>query len=147
MNNGQTIEILVADDNDDDILMIQEAVDEARLLNLLHVVNDGQEAMSFLRRENPYQDARRPGLVLLDINMPKMDGFEVLKEMKADASLRHIPVVMLTTSRRDEDIVQSYSDGACSYIPKPVDFHSFQEVAKQFSLYWALVSKIPPALG
>lgn len=143
MNKDETIEILVVDDNEDDVIMIQEAVEEARLLNLMHVVHDGQEAMTFLRRQAPFQDARAPGLVLLDINMPKMNGFEVLKEMKTDPALRHIPVVMLTTSHRDEDIVKSYADGACSYIPKPVDFNSFQEVAKQFSLYWALVSKIP----
>ena len=141
--NELPIEILVVDDNDDDVLIIQEAFTQEKLVNVLQVVRDGEEALAYLRRQGKYHDAGQPGLVLLDINMPKKDGLEVLKEIKQDASLRHIPVVMLTTSSRDEDVIRSYSGGACSYITKPVMVEKLREVLKQFELYWALVSKIP----
>lgn len=138
------IDILLVEDNDDDIVLIREALEDARLLNMLHVVTDGQEAMEYLRQQGRHQDVAPPGLVLLDINMPKKNGFEVLIEMKAIPALRHIPVVMLTSSDREEDIVRSYSDGASSFIRKPVNFNDFQEVIKQFAIYWALVVKVPP---
>jgi CheY-like chemotaxis protein len=146
MNNKpitQSVEILLAEDNDDDILLIQESFAEAKIVNVLNVVRDGEEALAYLRREEEYKDAVMPGLLLLDINMPKMNGFEVLREVKADPALRHLPVVMLTTSQNEADVVRSYSEGACSYIMKPARFEELGKVVKQFALYWALVARIP----
>lgn len=140
---GEPMEILLVEDNEDDILLEQEALADAKLVNLMSVVRDGEEALAYLRREGKYQNARLPGLILLDINMPKKNGFEVLKEIKTDADLRHIPVVMLTTSDSEADIVKSYARGACSFITKPMDFDKFRDVIRQFALYWALVSRIP----
>ena len=139
----QPIEILLVEDNDDDIVLTKEAFAAARLINVIHVVKDGEEAMAYLRQEGVYRDSPKPVLVLLDINMPRKDGFEVLEEMKADPALRHIPVAMLTTSDREEDVLRSYIEGACSFIRKPVDFASFREALKKFSVYWALVVKLP----
>ena len=139
----QPLEILLVEDNEDDILLEQEALAEAKLVNLMSVVRDGEEAMAFLRRQGRYQNAQMPGLILLDINMPKKNGFEVLNEIKADPALIHIPVVMLTTSDNEADIVKSYAKGACSYITKPMDFDKFREVIKRFAIYWALVARIP----
>ncbi len=139
----QSVEILLAEDNDDDILLIQESFADAKVVNVLNVVRDGEEAMAYLRREGEYQDAVMPGLLLLDINMPKKNGFEVLREIKADPSLRHLPVVMLTTSQNETDVVRSYSEGACSYIMKPAKFEELRRVVKRFALYWALVVRIP----
>jgi CheY-like chemotaxis protein len=140
---NQPVEILLVEDNEDDIVLTQEAFTEARLVNVINTVRDGEEALAYLRREGKYKVARLPGLILLDINMPKKNGFEVLEAMKADPSLRSLPVIMLTTSDREEDIVCSYADGACSYIRKPVDLDRFVDVVKQFELYWTLVSQIP----
>src|SRR5581483_11705344 len=140
---NQPVEILLVEDNEDDIVLTQEAFTEARLVNVINTVRDGEEALAYLRREGKYKVARLPGLILLDINMPKKNGFEVLEAMKADPSLRSLPVIMLTTSDREEDIVRSYADGACSYIRKPVDLDRFVDVVKQFELYWTLVSQIP----
>ena len=106
-------------------------------------MRDGEEALSYLRRKDKYQYAQRPGLILLDINMPRKNGFEVLHEMKADPGLSHIPVIMLTTSESEADVVKSYAKGACSFITKPMNFDKFGEVIKQFAVYWALVSRIP----
>ncbi len=148
MNNKpitQSVEILLAEDNDDDIVLIRESFAQAKLINDLHVVKDGEEALAYLRREGEYKDAVRPGIVLLDINMPRKNGFEVLKEIKADPALRHLPVVMLTTSRSEADVVRSYSEGACSYIMKPVRFEEFVGVVTTFTLYWTLVARIPPS--
>jgi CheY-like chemotaxis protein len=141
--SSQPMEILLVEDNEDDILLEREALAEAQLVNLMHVVRDGEEAMAFLRREGKYHNAQRPGLILLDINMPKKNGFEVLNEIKADPALKHMPVVMLTTSDSEADIVKSYAKGACSFITKPMDFDKFRDVARQFALYWALVARIP----
>ncbi len=140
---NQPVEILLVEDNEDDIVLTQEAFTEARLVNVINTVRDGEEALAYLRREGKYKVARLPGLILLDINMPKKNGFEVLEAMKADPSLQSLPVIMLTTSDREEDIVRSYADGACSYIRKPVDLDRFVDVVKQFELYWTLVSQIP----
>jgi CheY-like chemotaxis protein len=137
------MEILLVEDNEDDILLEQEALADAKLVNLMSVVRDGEQALAYLRREGEYQNAPVPGLILLDINMPKKNGFEVLNEIKADPALMHIPVVMLTTSDNEADIVKSYARGACSFITKPMDFDKFRDVIRQFALYWALVSRIP----
>jgi len=140
---SEPLELLLVEDNEDDIVIIREAFADARLGNVLNTVRDGEEALAYLRQEGRYQDAHRPGLVLLDINMPKKNGFEVLETIKAHPQLRSLPVIMLTTSDREEDIVHSYADGACSYIRKPVDLNQFNEVVKHFELYWTLVSRIP----
>jgi CheY-like chemotaxis protein len=139
----QPMEILLVEDNEDDILLEQEAIADAKLVNLMFVVRDGEEALAYLRRQDQYQNAQMPGLILLDINMPKKNGFEVLNELKADPDLMHIPVVMLTTSDSEADIVKSYAKGACSFITKPMDFDKFRDVIKQFALYWALVCRVP----
>ncbi len=140
---GEPMEILLVEDNEDDILLEREALADAKLVNLMSVVRDGEEAMAYLRRQGTYRNARVPGLILLDINMPKKNGFEVLNELKADPTLRHIPVVMLTTSDSESDIIKSYARGACSFITKPMDFDKFRDVIRQFALYWALVSRVP----
>ena len=143
MTNTEPMEILLVEDNEDDIVLEQEALADAKLVNLMYVVRDGEEAMAYLRRRGKYHDAQMPGLILLDINMPKKNGFEVLNEIKTDPVLMHIPVVMLTTSDSEADIVKSYAKGACSYITKPMDFNKFGDVIKQFALYWALVARVP----
>jgi CheY-like chemotaxis protein len=140
---SQVVDILLVENNEDDVVLIREAFADARLVNIVHVVRDGEEALAYLRCEGPYRDAARPGLVLLDIAMPKKNGFETLHDMRTDPTLRTIPVVMLTTSRREEDIAHSYAEGACSFISKPVRVEQLHEVLKQFALYWVLVSKVP----
>ena len=140
---NKPIEILLVEDNDDDVVFIREAFADANLLNLLNGVKDGVEAMAYLRREGEYEDRNLPGLVLLDINMPRKNGFEVLEEMKADPLLRQVPVIMLTCSKREEDVVRSYDGGVSTFITKPVSFDAFQEMVRRFSLYWTLVARIP----
>jgi CheY-like chemotaxis protein len=138
-----TIEILLVEDNEDDIVLIQEAFAGARMMNMINNVRDGEAAMAYLRREGPYKNAVRPGLILLDINMPKMNGFEVLEAIKADPQFQSLPVIMLTTSDREEDVVHSYLYGACSYIRKPVSLERFIDVVKRFEIYWTMVSLVP----
>ena len=144
---SEPVEVLLVDDNEDDIVLIEEAFAEVKLMNVIFKVRDGEGALAYLRQERPYTHMRRPGLVLLDINMPKKNGFEVLNEIKSDPALMHIPVVMLTTSDSEADIVRSYAKGACSYITKPMDFDKFRDVVKQFALYWVLVARIPSQQG
>ncbi len=139
----EPVELLLVEDNEDDIVLIEEAFAEARLMNVLCKVRDGEEALAYLRQEGPYRRTRRPGLVLLDINLPKKNGFEVLHAMKTDPRLQSLPVVMLTTSDREDDIVRSYADGACSYIRKPMSLEQFAQVVKDFELYWTMVSRVP----
>jgi len=141
--NKRMIKILLAEDNDDDIVMIQDAFAHSKIINTFDVVKNGVEALAYLHKEWPYADKDRPGLILLDINMPKKNGFEVLEALKQDPQFDYIPVIMLTTSEREEDIVKSYKAGACSYITKPVNFGNFAKVIEQFAIYWALVAKIP----
>jgi len=144
MDSGKKlIKILLAEDNEDDIVMIKDAFAHSKIINSFDVVKNGEEALSFLRKEGQYADRDRPGLILLDINMPKKNGFEVLEALKKDPRFDYIPVIMLTTSEREEDIVKSYKEGACSYITKPVNFNNFAKVVEQFALYWGLISKIP----
>lgn len=137
-------DILIAEDNEDDILLIREAFETVQMTNRVAVVRDGVEALAYLRGEERFKDSPLPGMVLLDINMPKKTGLEVLAEIKADPRLRALPVVMLTVSERDEDILRSFEQGACSYIRKPVTFTRFIAIVKEFELYWTLVSKVPP---
>jgi len=137
------IEVLLAEDNDDDILMIRTAFARSKLINVLNVVKDGEEALAYLRRQGRYVDTHPPGLVLLDLNMPKKNGFEVLQELKADPAIRHLPVVILTTSRQEEDVVRSYADGAASFIIKPEGLGALQTLTERFELYWARVARVP----
>jgi CheY-like chemotaxis protein len=128
------IRILLAEDNPDDIEITKKALKEAKIINALSVVRDGQEAVDYLLHKGAYQDAAacpKPGLILLDINLPKMNGLEVLKIIKNDADLKRIPVVMLTVSKRDEDILKSYNGGCNSFIQKPVNFENFIEIIKR----------------
>ena len=138
------LRILLVEDNDDDVVMLLEAFAGVPLVRL-DTVRDGEEAMAYLRREGKYKDASLPGLLLLDIRMPKKDGYGVLREMKADPALRHVPVVVLTTSAGEEDVVRSYAEGACSYLQKPVGLTGSQNMARQFALYWTELARVPTA--
>jgi CheY-like chemotaxis protein len=138
-----SLDILVVEDNDDDVVLIQEAFSEAKVINRLAFVRDGEEAMAYLRKQGAYATAPMPGMVLSDINMPKKNGFEMLADIKADPRLRAVLVIMLTVSDRQEDIVRSFEQGACSYIRKPVTLTSFVAVVKELERYWSLVSRVP----
>lgn len=140
--NG-AIEILLVDDNDDDILLLQESLEGFPAVRVAQVVRDGEEALEYLRSVGRHAGSTRPGLVLLDINMPRKNGFEVLTEMKADPALRGIPVVMLTTSNRETDVLQAYHNGACSFISKPISFDRLVVMADHFVQYWSSVARIP----
>ncbi|GGP64510.1 response regulator [Saccharothrix coeruleofusca] len=137
------IDVLLVEDDPGDALMTQEAFEHHKIRNQLHVVRDGVEAMEFLRREGEYASAPRPGLILLDLNLPKRDGREVLADIKADESLRTIPVVVLTTSEAEEDILRSYDLHANAYVTKPVDFDRFIEVVRQIDDFFVTVVKLP----
>jgi CheY-like chemotaxis protein len=138
------IEVLLVEDDPGDVLMTQEAFEEHKVRNHLAVVNDGAEAVAYLRREGKFADAPRPDLILLDLNLPKRDGREVLAEIKADPDLRQIPVVVLTTSQADEDIARSYQLHANAYVTKPVDFERFIAVVRQIDEFFICVVKLPP---
>jgi CheY-like chemotaxis protein len=140
------ITILMADDDEDDRLMTKEAFNEARLANDLRFVVDGLELLDYLYRRGKYSDpatSPRPGLILLDLNMPRKDGREALKEIKADPKLRQIPIVVLTTSKAEEDIYRSYDLGVNSYITKPVSFEGLVEVVKTLTEYWFKIVQLP----
>ena len=137
------LEILVVDDNEDDVLLLQESFSDVPSVNLSHIARDGAEALAYLRREGEFAGVSHPDLVLLDINMPKMNGFELLAQIKTDPKLRCIPVIMLTTSTRDEDIARSYDHGASSFVSKPVNFDTLKEIVKLLSAYWTFVSAVP----
>ena len=137
------VDVLLVEDDDGDVLMTREAFEHHKIRNNLHVVQDGEEALQFLHREGPYADAPRPGLILLDLNLPRRDGREVLAELKADPELRVIPVVVLTTSEAEEDILRSYSLHANAYVSKPVDFDRFIDVIRQIDDFFVTVVKLP----
>ena len=137
------IEVLLVEDDEGDVLMTREALKEGKVLNRLNVVGDGVEALAYLRREPGYADVTRPDLVLLDLNLPKRDGRQVLADVKTDPDLRRIPVVVLTTSEAEEDIVRSYSLHANAYITKPVDFERFAGVVHQIDEFFVGVVKLP----
>ena len=138
------IEVLLVEDDPGDVLMTREAFDEHRVNNRLNVVSDGVEALAYLRRQPPFSDAVRPDLILLDLNLPRRDGRQVLEEIKEDESLRHIPVVVLTTSQLDEDILRSYQLHANAYVTKPVDFDQFIRAVRQIDEFFVSVVKLPP---
>lgn len=138
------IEILLIEDNPADIRLTQEAFREARLRNTVHVVQDGVSAMAFIRQAAPFQNAPRPDLVLLDLNLPKKDGREVLREIKADPHTRLIPVVVLTTSDDEEDVLRSYDLHANAYLVKPIDVLRFIKMIQSLESFWLSVVKLPP---
>jgi CheY-like chemotaxis protein len=138
------IEVLLVEDDPGDVLMTQEAFAEHKVRNRLAVVSDGEEAIAYLRREGRFSDAVRPDLVLLDLNLPRRDGRQVLEEIKSDERLRQIPVVVLTTSQADEDILRSYELHANAYVTKPVDFDQFIAVVRQIDQFFVSVVKLPP---
>ncbi len=143
-NPPETFEILLVEDNPGDARLAQEALKEGRMSSRLKVVVDGVEAMAYLRREGSFGDAPRPHLVLLDLNLPRKDGRQVLAEMKADPELRRIPVVVLTTSQAEQDVGRSYDLHANCYITKPVDLDRFISVVRSIEEYWCSVVTLPP---
>jgi CheY-like chemotaxis protein len=138
------IEVLLVEDDPGDVLMTREAFEDNKLNNKLHVVNDGEQAIAFLTRQKPFDEAPRPDLILLDLNLPRKDGREVLAEIKADEELRSIPVVVLTTSEAEEDILRSYNLHANAYVTKPVDFERFIGVVRHIDKFFVSVVKLPP---
>ena len=145
-NKGRPITILMADDDADDRLMTKEAFDESRLVNDLRFVEDGVELLDYLKRRGKFEDpasSPRPGLILLDLNMPKKDGREALKEIKSDPNLKSIRIVILTTSKAEEDIYRTYDLSAASYITKPVTFAAMAEVVKVLGKYWLEIVALP----
>lgn len=143
---GNPIEILLVEDSAGDIRLTREALSEAKVANNLAVARDGIEALAYLRREGSHGDAPRPDIILLDLNMPRMDGRELLEHIKADASLAAIPVVVLTTSKAEEDIVRSYQLHANCYITKPVDLEQFLKVVRSIEDFWLTVVRLPPKM-
>jgi len=137
------IEVLLVEDNLGDVRLTQEALRDAKVRNNLHVVPDGVEAMAFLRRESRYAGVPRPDLVLLDLNLPKKGGLEVLEEIKTDDDLQRIPVVILTTSQAEQDVVQSYRRRANAYVTKPVDLEQFLKVVQAIEEFWLEIVKLP----
>lgn len=144
--NGNPIVILMADDDADDRMLTRDALEESRVLNELRFVEDGEELMDYLRRNGKFAnvaDSPRPGLILLDLNMPKKDGREALKEIKSDPNFRRIPVVIMTTSKAEEDIFRSYDFGASSFITKPVTFDRLVELMRTLGEYWVEFVELP----
>jgi len=139
----KTIDVLLVEDDPGDVLMTREAFADHKVANRLSVVSDGVSALEFLRKEGEYADAPVPDLILLDLNLPRMDGREVLEALKADANLRAIPVVVLTTSEAEEDVVRSYSLHANAYVTKPVDFDRFIDVVRQIDEFFVEVVRLP----
>ena len=136
IRRSKPIEILLVEDNPGDVRLVREALLEAKMRNNMSVAGDGEEALAFLRKQGQYTNAPIPGLVLLDLNLPRKDGFEVLQEIKSDAKLMHIPVVVLTTSQAEQDIVKSYNLHANAYVTKPVDLNQFLAVVKAIEGFW-----------
>lgn len=137
------IELLLVEDDPGDVLMTREALNDSKLLNHLHVVDNGEQALDFLRRQGEFIDAPRPDLVLLDLNLPRLDGREVLAIVKEDPELRTIPIVVLTTSDAEEDVIRSYNLHANAYVTKPVDFDTFVSVVRQVDEFFLTVVRLP----
>lgn len=148
MTSGKPITILVADDDPDDRLLIEDAFLESKLGNKLYFVKDGIELLEYLRHEGEYANPEvspRPGIILLDLNMPRMDGREALVEIKKDPSLKQIPIVVLTTSKAEEDILRTYDTGVNSFITKPVTFEGLVDLVRVLTSYWIQIVELPPA--
>jgi CheY-like chemotaxis protein len=140
---GEPIEVLLVEDDPGDVLLIREAFEFNKVHNNLHVVGDGEQALHFLRREGEHAGSRRPDLVLLDLNLPRKDGREVLAEVKGDPDLRTIPIVVLTTSEAEEDVLKSYQLHANAYVTKPVDFERFVAIVRQIDDFFVSVVRLP----
>ena len=146
MTTFKSITILIAEDDQDDYLLMKKAMEQTKIVNELHWVKDGEELLDYLLHRGSYQDHKnspKPVLILLDLNMPKVDGREALKQIKQNENLRMIPVVILTTSKRDEDVVQSYNLGVNSFIRKPEDFSKFIDIIRDVSHYWFDIVELP----
>lgn len=143
--NLRPIEILLVEDNPGDVLLTRRALKDGKIYTHLHVVEDGEEAMEFVRQQGRYSEAPLPDLILLDLNLPKMDGREVLNLLKADEKLKRIPVVVLTSSKAEEDVLRAYNLCANCYITKPVDFDQFFRVVKAIEDFWLSIVTLPPA--
>lgn len=137
------IDILVVDDSEDAVVLTREAFEATEALRIAHVAGDGVEALKYLRREAPFERVRRPGLILLDLNMPGLNGIETLRAIKRDPALRHIPVIVLTVSDQPSDIRAAYAEGAAGYVRKPDDFEAFAGVVRELQDYWTLVCRLP----
>jgi chemotaxis family two-component system response regulator Rcp1 len=140
----RAIEILMVEDNPGDVRLTREALKGGKVLNQLHVVEDGVAALDFLYRRPPHQNAPRPDLILLDLNLPKMDGRDVLSRIKSDDALKIIPVVVLTTSQAEEDVLRAYRLSANCYVTKPVDLHQFNRIVAAIEEFWLTVVSLPP---
>jgi len=143
-DKGKQIDILMVEDNPGDVRLVREAFKDSKIKNNLSVAEDGVEAMAYLRNEGKYKDMTRPDLILLDLNLPKKNGREVLAEVKSDESLKMIPVVILTMSKAEEDIQKSYELQANAYVTKPVDLTKFLDVVKSIEGFWLAIVKLPP---
>ncbi|MHB2150691.1 response regulator [Calditrichota bacterium LG25] len=146
---GRPITILMAEDDKDDQLLVRDSFDECHLVNELLFVEDGQQLIDYLKRRPPYNDEEKtpfPDIILLDLNMPRKDGREALEEIKRDPKLKHIPVIVLTTSKAEEDILRTYKLGAAGFISKPVTFNNLVKVVQTLSDYWFQIVKLPPKL-
>ena len=142
-DESRVIDVLLVEDDEGDVLMTREAFEYYKIQNRLHVVSDGEQAMQFLHREGQYADAPRPGLILLDVNLPRKSGMEVLADLKQDDDLLTIPVIMLTTSQAEEDILRSYELHANAYVTKPVDFENFIAAIRQIDDFFLTLVKLP----
>ena len=142
--SGAPIEILLVEDNPGDVRLTQEAIREAKIRNQLNVVNDGEQAIAYVRRQDVYSDRPRPDLILLDLNLPRKDGREVLQELKSDPDLHRIPVVVLTSSAAEQDILSTYDLYANAYVTKPVDLEQFLHVVASIQDFWLNIVKLPP---
>lgn len=140
----EPVEILLAEDNPNDVEMTKRAFDKGKFLNNIHVAEDGVEAMAFLRQEGEYADKPRPDIILLDLEMPRKDGKEVLAELETDPDLSHIPVIVLTSSEAEQDVIESYKHNANAYMTKPVGYKEFQNIIRQIESFWFEVVKFPP---
>ena len=146
---GRPITILMAEDDKDDQLLVRDSFDECHLVNELLFVEDGQQLIDYLKRRPPYNDEKKapfPDIILLDLNMPRKDGREALEEIKRDPELKHIPVIVLTTSKAEEDILRSYKLGVAGFISKPVTFNGLVQVVRTLTDYWFQIVKLPPKL-
>ena len=141
--NSSPIDLLLIEDDPGDVVMTREALSGAKVLHNLHVIDNGESAVAFVKRQGQYADAPRPDLILLDLNLPRLDGREVLALIKADESLRQIPVVILTTSDAEEDIARSYDLHANAYVTKPVDFEAFMRIVRQVDDFFLSVARLP----
>jgi len=142
-DRGRPLEILLVEDNPGDVRLTQEAFKETNILNHLNVVGDGVEAMAFLRREGGYADVVRPDIVLLDLNLPRKSGRDVLEEVKGDPALRNIPIVVLTTSRAEQDVLDAYEHHANCYIAKPVNLERFVDIVRSIGQFWLSIVELP----